>query len=394
MLASRKIMYFGVFFSSVRMLIGATSAIFLMKNGVSIVQIGYLKSFQAAVIMLLDVPLAYWADKQSRKFSVVFSVLFASLWLLISVLGAVQGKVLLFYVAEFFNAISLALLSGTFTAYLIDSKTHDEKIHEVVGKYNSYQFVGMAVAALIGSFLFEASDYKPWLLAGGICFFLFALSVFLLPDYQKTAVSKKTTIKEDLEKSWVIFKQDRVLMAEVALIAICAALFYQVLIQFWQPLAETIQVLDPSAEYFGVLFFLLLMGQSVSGHWVSKVKNSASIKSLSLSIAFISMILFFLGIFLKNLLLPLSIIVVFFANRFQTIGMQSIFHENVPTEMRSTFDSFLSAITRVCILIAMPIFAYMLDHLGWLSLACFYMLTLISQFVMSRKKPISHLNRV
>lgn len=387
MLISRKIMYFGVLFSSTRMLIGATSAIFLMKNGVNIVDIGYLKSFQAAIIMLLDIPLAYIADKKSRKYSIVFSILFSSLWLLTSALGAIENSLPFFYLSEFFNAISLALLSGTFTAYLIDSKSDGENIHVVVGKYNSYQFIGMAFSALLGSIFFEADDYHSWLLAGSICFTLATFSAFMLPNYQKTSEPKRINIKKDLELSLEIFKKDRVLMLEVSSIAICAALFYQVLIQFWQPLAETIESTNPSSEYFGLLFFLLLIAQSASGHWVSKLKDTTSIKKVGILIGFLSMFLFIFGVTFKNTLLPISIIVVFFSNRFQTIGMQSIFHENVPADMRSTFDSFLSAITRVFILICMPIFAYVFEHIGWLSLAYFYMLTWLSQLYMSRKKP-------
>lgn len=50
----------GIAYGCVRMLIGAISVAYLMRAGLSLPQIGLLKSFQAAVIVFIDIPLSYF----------------------------------------------------------------------------------------------------------------------------------------------------------------------------------------------------------------------------------------------------------------------------------------------------------------------------------------------
>ena len=141
-----KIIGYGVIFSSLRMLVGAISAVYLIAVGLEIQDVGFIKAFQASVIFILDIPLAYIADKKSRKLSIVISVFFALLWLFTMGVGKVRFH---FYVAEFFNAISLALMSGAFTSYLIDKEKENSRnannIKKVLGKYHKYQFFGMGI---------------------------------------------------------------------------------------------------------------------------------------------------------------------------------------------------------------------------------------------------------
>ncbi|MEN4546354.1 MFS transporter, partial [Pantoea agglomerans] len=64
------------------MLIGAYSVIYMLQNGLSVSQVGLLKTFQGIIIVFLDIPLSYFSDRYSRKFSISVSILFSSAWLL------------------------------------------------------------------------------------------------------------------------------------------------------------------------------------------------------------------------------------------------------------------------------------------------------------------------
>ena len=112
----KKAISYGVIFNSIRMLIGASSTLFIMSKGLDLAGIAELKAFQALVILFSDIPFGYIADRYSRKFSVNLSVLCGAIWM---ILTALSPSISWLYVAEFFNAISIAFFGGAFQSILI-----------------------------------------------------------------------------------------------------------------------------------------------------------------------------------------------------------------------------------------------------------------------------------
>jgi len=145
--------YVGIGFSCIRMLIGAFSVIYLISTGVSVYQIGLLKSLQAAVIVFIDIPLSYVSDKYSRKFSIGLSIFFAAIWLLLTGLGHDFTD---FLIAEFFNALSLGLMSGAFSSYLIDvaQKKDPKKRYIPFLAHIKISVFFMGLISLIGAIIF------------------------------------------------------------------------------------------------------------------------------------------------------------------------------------------------------------------------------------------------
>lgn len=109
----------GISFGCVRMLIGAFSVVYMLSKGVSLYQLGWIKAFQGVILVFVDIPLSHLSDKYSRKLSIILSIFFASVWLFLMGVGHTFTH---FMIAEFFNALSLGLMSGTFSAYLYDIK--------------------------------------------------------------------------------------------------------------------------------------------------------------------------------------------------------------------------------------------------------------------------------
>ena len=156
----KKIFIYGVLFNSIRMLIGAISAVYLIAVGLEIKDVGFLKAFQALIIFTLDIPLAYIADKKSRRLSVVGSVLFGAVWLFVMGYGS---ELYHFYIAEFFNAISIALFSGSFISYLIDKgKENNYPVKGLIGRYNKFAFLGMGIAEFLGSAFISVDSRLIW----------------------------------------------------------------------------------------------------------------------------------------------------------------------------------------------------------------------------------------
>lgn len=70
--------------SSTRMLIGASSTIYMIISGLSLYQVGIIKSFQALIILALGFIVGLISDRMDRKYLYVLAVFFSFIWLLLS----------------------------------------------------------------------------------------------------------------------------------------------------------------------------------------------------------------------------------------------------------------------------------------------------------------------
>ncbi|WP_343562270.1 MFS transporter [Kiloniella sp. b19] len=262
-----RLIYFGAFFSALRMLVGGVSALYLISKGVSLQEIGILKSFQAGVIFVFDAPLAYIADRYSRTMSIKLAVLFSAAWLLVT---AVSSDFEHFLLAELLNALSLALFNGAFLSYLLSNTGKEEK-KPILSRYTKIQHVLMALFALLGPMTIETvSSSFLWYYASVAMFFWFFMS-FVLIEKEKSkersvAEEVAITVREDLKKAVSAVVNMKVLMVFV----VSFGVFYQVLIQFWQPVLKNAGGISDHAYLWGVIFFLVLSVQSLSGYLSEK----------------------------------------------------------------------------------------------------------------------------
>lgn len=77
----------GLLFSSSRMLIGATSAVYLLSKGITASDIGIMKSVQAMLLMLIEFPLGLLADHKGRRICLILGGAAAAAWLALTALG-------------------------------------------------------------------------------------------------------------------------------------------------------------------------------------------------------------------------------------------------------------------------------------------------------------------
>lgn len=388
------ILIYGTLFSSLRMLVGAISAAYLVSVGVDIQEISLIKGFQAFIIFFFDIPLGYLADKKSRKMSILLSVFFAILWLLAMGMGT---KIYHFYIAEFFNAISIALLSGAFVSYLIDNRSKDIHseftIQEILGKYSKYQFIGMGIAAFIGSAFISVDSRSIWITAAVLITFQFLFLSWTLPsDNMKRKVKKTISMRNDiynitkdifrnLDIKWYIFS------------LLLLAIYYQIIIQFWQLIIyQENNNLQENGLYFGVIFSLILFMQSLSGYFAEKFSlrtNNIAIIIVTIIASIIVFLPFEEDIYFMYLL-PLSIILIFFSNRLMMIVISSQIHEQLDSNKRATYDSVISTITRLFLIIIIPLFGLVIHFMNnkayLLIFICSFIGYLFIMYIMSPKK--------
>ncbi|WP_273759701.1 hypothetical protein [Bartonella sp. ML70XJBT.G] len=132
----------------------------MLEKGLTLIDIGIIKSFQTFVMMVTDIPLGYFADRKSYKISIILAATFAAKWLfLMGISTSFYG----FLLAELFNALSLTLIAGTYNALLIqDAKTKRTSTKKMFDHSSQYNCIGMLLFSLIGAYFAGYSSQHIW----------------------------------------------------------------------------------------------------------------------------------------------------------------------------------------------------------------------------------------
>ncbi len=389
------IISYGVGFASIRMLVGAVSAVYLISKGVSVAELGWLKSYQFLLILCLDIPISYLADNVSRKLSVILAGFCSALSL--SLTGW-SDTLTGFYVAETFNALSLLLFNGAFVAYLIDSNNRlalmDTKA--LLGLANKYDSLLMALASFIGAVFITTDNTLIWYGSAVLMFVWVVLFIPLLPKDIAIAKTNElpllTQAKMELGAVLSVIKQE----LKVVFLALCViAVYMQLLIQLWQPIIY-VQLQALSAGTVGVFWAemaergyvyatalsVIFLVQSLAGHWVGRYGNhSYAMVIVAVLLTILPVPMFYVPMFYVPVLMPTGwagfivamagLCVLFLLVRFASLVLNGIFHDRLPTalgSLRASMEALYSVATKLILMAVFPIASYLLQGLGVLAL--------------------------
>jgi MFS family permease len=358
------------------MLIGAVSALFLMSKGLQLKEIVYLKGLQALVILIADIPFGYFADRFSRKYSVIFSIFCGSIWLGTT---AYAPSVRWLYIAEIFNALSLAFFSGAFESILIETyKTHakaDVSLKVIMAKFTKYDFLGMAIAVLVGGLCVQTNSTFFWWVASGILFFQ---ALFLSPLISDVSVQSRTFVRGkltlhdlwiDIEEISSYFKQQKGKLISYFSLSILLGVFYQIIIQYWQPMVQSfIQIFSDThySIFYSITFILILLSQSYAGKIFETSKFVSLTEKNALILAIFASIGLLLGVKWSPILIVPSLVLMFFSIRYFNIILSAYINEQISDRLRATYLSFNSTILRGILILIAPIMAIGIEKMGFL----------------------------
>jgi len=227
-------------FNTARMVIGATSTLYLISKGISAPDVMYLKGVQAAALLVLEVPLGWCADRVGRKYPIVFGMLAGATWL---ALTAAAPTILWLYIAEVCNAASLALISAALQAEFIDKFSEAKtigteeatKLADGVSHFTRLQFQGMAAGAAIGGITYGLSPSGTWWAAAGLAFLAAAIFTFFYRPQSTRHLpggpDKSTTAQLRL---WPALRSSH--KGTVVVVSVSGLLYasFQISIQYWQ----------------------------------------------------------------------------------------------------------------------------------------------------------------
>lgn len=449
---TNRVIFFGVMFIAFRTFIGSFSGMYPLSKGITLVELGIIKSFLSVGIMALDIPTSYFFDKRSYSLPLRLACAAAAINFFLMYFAVDFTD---FMVAEFFNALTLALLSGSFSSLLYDI-SKSEKIDFTVANsvYQKYNNLGMMLTSIFGSagmFLLQQTTdlenyYAPFYMFSGITFVaLFISSFFLLRGerkllrkranaekreaeakeaeiaetikMQKEAEEKEknqepkekekfqTAREQDAHKSTdddysmkkllsLIFQGEDVIKYTMIMIIINSCIGTMI-IQSYQGM---LFLLDEDVNGFVLMMFFasIMFAQFLSGHFFSRRKIVRMIFKIYILVNAISMLVFWADVgdgSLQILFFGIDIGLMFFVTKYLFIASQSLILNNLKSKLKSSVMSIAGTTSRVISIFSVPIFfMYMKEYHMMTMVPTFFVINVFLwfsfQFVMKHRKSL------
>ena len=355
-------------FSSLRMVTGAVSVIYMFNSGLGLDSIAYVKALQAVVTLCFSLSVANFMDKFNRKAIYLTAMISSAAWLFILFLGGYYTNVLCFYIAELFNAIALVIYNSISNAYLLDEYAQVEKnkhFENILGQYNNLSYLGMALFAGIGSVAYEYLKKYIFLITSLLMVLLTLEGLLLLPtqcsNYHKHKKGQVRAYRRSYEKKLIIRKFFQLSPFIIPLLFV--SIYYQLLIQYWQVVASMIPSIKDNSYLLGLIFIMSLLLQSLAG----KILTRTNMRVLPLSFIFIiaGLVLLYVSIkFLNSYCMFMGLGLLFFNIRINIILTNANSHKNLTKQIRARFDSYLYTTTILLTGLFLLVSGYLIQWYG------------------------------
>ncbi|EJF74731.1 MFS transporter [Bartonella alsatica] len=354
------ILAFGFLFNGIRILTGAFIVFYMLEKGLTLIDIGIIKSFQAFIMMVTDIPLGYFADRKSYKISIILAAAFATAWLF---LMGVSTNFYGFLLAETFNALSLTFIAGAYNALLVQyAKTKLASTKKVLGSSSQYNYIGMFIFSLIGAYFADYSSQYIWYISAFLMMITTVFGLFFLDDLK----GEKKTIKansfiSDAKEMFSIF-------VKVPYISLCfyfSLIFFNIFSQYWQWIFKDYNI-NVTYFYLGVTFSLILLSQLLASFLFTKLSEGVNfILLLFLSVATIFTVVFFEP---QKEIAVILVCMIFYLIKYTYLRVEVVLHDSISDNLRATYESFLSTVGRLSLVVFFYMSAYMVSMFGFLSL--------------------------
>ena len=170
--------------------------LFFKENGLSMKEILLLQSIFSIAVISLEVPTGYFADRFSRKTSILIGGVFATIGYTVY---SLSYTFLGFLSAELILGVGLCFVSGADSAMLYDTLLENGKEGEykkVEGKNGSLGMISEGATSIIGGFLALVSLRFPLYWDAGLAFLIIPAALLLVePKRQEMKSTENSFVK-------------------------------------------------------------------------------------------------------------------------------------------------------------------------------------------------------
>ena len=289
------------------------AVLFYQENGVNLSQVFWIQAFFSLIILLIEVPSGWFADRFSYKKSMFFGAIFICLGDLVYVFA---DQFVLFLLAVFLLAIGTSLISGCDSALLYDTllelKQEDRYIHWD-SKMSQAAYYSEGFAGLIGGGLALLSLRAPYIAQAIIIIMILPLILSLKEPTQNKEQKQPSSILDTIR---YLFSQPMLLSIMLFFAWLNAAGITFV----WQ-IQSYLQALNWPLAYFGITWAILQFSTGFFSNYTQQFSKLFSLKqslfcffacttgaylALSYNSSAYGLILFFIFFFNRAMMGPIS----------------------------------------------------------------------------------------
>lgn len=240
------------------MFVGATAVTYLLHSGLSLAQVAALKSVQAIIILIGELPTGIYADTVGRRKSLIAGAAAAAAGAALYYFGR---SFPVFILAEICAALSMCFWSGAYEAYSIDAAGLEKSPGEMDRFFHLNQSINSIVVlllGLLGGILGTFGLNFPYLGAISAFVIIGVLLIGLPPDHHETTTPGLSSIQWGAEiKRHFKAAIHQGLLHPILFPFFAANVAIQLMIQpilhYWQPYFQALSPQVDSARQ-GVIF--------------------------------------------------------------------------------------------------------------------------------------------
>ena len=333
------------------------NVLFLQNNGLSLTEVMILQSIFSVIMVVLEIPTGYFADRYGRKRALVYAAL--SFFIAMS-MYSIGYNFAQFLVAEIFLALGASLTSGTTSAFVYDTLVElkeEQNFKKIFGNAMFIAMIALALSGVLGG-LIATIDLRYTLYAS-IPFFALLIPVslsFYEPVRHKFIVKKdsvqeisrilKVALIENGKLRWLMVYSGIVFAFNLS-----AAALYQ----------PYFKLSGLDIAYFGLVFAGFQVVAAISSKYAYKLEEKLGQKfSLGMLIFLVSGSYFLMS----NVVFLFSFSFAFihqFVRGFKNVVVADYINSITTSDMRATVLSVESFVGRLLYAIVIPIVGWMAD---------------------------------
>lgn len=161
--------------------VSATHALFLLSNGLTILQMNLVNTVFMMGTFVFEIPTGAYADFFGRKRSYVIH---AGLLSLAGLIYFLSHSFLFFVLAELIAAVSFTFASGAIDAWMVDNvdEAWTTKIDYIFSQGQIFSKIALVAGAVIGGYLGQIDLAYPWFLVTLTGLVIFFVAIFYMQD--------------------------------------------------------------------------------------------------------------------------------------------------------------------------------------------------------------------
>lgn len=334
--------------------------LYYQDSGLSSHESFLLKSIYSVIIIGLEIPSGYFADKIGRKSTLVIGAIMGVLGMLTY---GFFGGFWAFLFAEVALGVSQSFVSGADSAMMYDSLIQDKRqslYSKFEGRNTAIGNGAESIAAILGGLLAEVSFRLPFMVQSGIAFIAIPAALTLIepPNLRQGHETIKHTFKIVVNS---IFKDNslRYYLLFSSIIGSCTLTMAWI----YHPFLK--EVLHISLYQIGLIAAALNLIAAVFSASAHSLGQKLSTRLL-LTVIAIFIPLSYIAIGWINSIYALAVFAIFYMLRgIATPVLKDLVNRHTPSDIRATVLSVRNFVIRMVFVVIAPAVGFLTDNYGY-----------------------------